>query len=122
MGRTLNFHLIAVETGQASFQGNPNENMFNPFGIVHGGWSASILDSALGAAVYSMLLAGQWFATTDLNVHMVKSVQPQRGPFRAHARVLHKGNQLATAHAELMDFQGNLYAHASASFKILSIA
>ena len=121
MGRTLNFHLIEVKSGEAVYQGLPSENAHNTFGAVHAGWFASILESALSSGVHTLLLSGQWCTTSDLNVHMVNGFNPQIGPLRAKGCALHLGSQSASARAELIDITGKLYAHASASFKIHSV-
>jgi uncharacterized protein (TIGR00369 family) len=121
MGRTLNFHLIEVKFGEVIFQGLPGENAYNTLGVVHAGWFASVLESALSGAIHSLLSSGQWCTTSDFNLHLINGVNPQTGPLRAKGSALHMGAQSASARAELIDITGKLYAHASASFKIHSV-
>ena len=65
MGATLKFQIQSVEEGRVVFSGTPDEDMYNPIGTVHGGYAATLLDSALGCAVHSMLKAGQGYTTLD---------------------------------------------------------
>lgn len=113
MAKTLDFMLIEVGPGLAIFQGTPGVQHLNPLGTVHGGWFASLLDSALGCAVHTMMPPGRGYTTADLSVKLVKAITPKVQRVRAIARVLHCGRQLATAEAQLVGPDGTLYAHAS---------
>ena len=113
MAKTLDFMLIEVGPGLAIFQGTPGVQHLNPLGTVHGGWFASLLDSALGCAVHTMMPPGRGYTTADLSVKLVKAITPKVQRVRAIAKVLHCGRQLATAEAQLVGPDGTLYAHAS---------
>ena len=113
IARTLDFLLISVEPGRAVFQGTPLAQHLNPLGTVHGGWVATLLDSALGCAVHTMLPAGRSYTTAELGVNFVKAVLPKVQRVRAEGKVLHCGRQLATAEARLYGPDGTLYAHAT---------
>ncbi len=108
---TLDFSLVAVEAGTATFQGTPQLEHYNPMGTVHGGWYATLLDSALGCAVQSVMPAGRAYTTVELSVNIVRAASHQTGPLRAIAKVLHSGRQLATADARIVGPDGKLYAH-----------
>jgi uncharacterized protein (TIGR00369 family) len=110
---TLDFVLLEVERGRALFQGTPGPQHLNPLGTVHGGWFATLLDSALGCAVHSMLPAGRGYTTAELGINLVKALTPQVQRVRAEGRVIHCGRQLATAEARLVGADGTLYAHAT---------
>ncbi len=110
---TLDFLLIEVEQGRVVFQGAPGINHMNPMGTIHGGWFASILDSALGCAIHTMLPVGRAYTTTELSVNLVRALTPAIVRVRATATVLHCGKQLATAEARLHGPDGKLYAHAT---------
>jgi uncharacterized protein (TIGR00369 family) len=99
IAKTLDFLLIEVSPGQAIFQGTPGLNHMNPLGTVHGGWFATLLDSALGCAVHTMMPPGRGYTTADLSVKLVKALTPKVQRVRAIAKVLHCGRQLATAEA-----------------------
>jgi uncharacterized protein (TIGR00369 family) len=113
MCETLGFHLVEVEPGRAVFEGVPEFRHYNPFGVVHGGLAATMLDSALGCAVASTLAKGEAFTTLELKVNLVRAVTRDTGPVRAEARILHRGRTIATGDADLKDSAGKLYAHAS---------
>jgi uncharacterized protein (TIGR00369 family) len=121
MGQTLDFLLVQVGDGTAVFQGRPGPRLLNPMGMVHGGWFATMLDSALGCAVHTTLPPGKAFTTTDLHVHMVRGIAPTVARVRSEGRVLHRGRQLVTAEARLLGPDGTLYAHGTTSCMVLDI-
>ena len=111
--QTLDYSLLEVAKGRAVFQGVPQLMHYNPLGSVHGGWYATLLDSALGCAVHTALEAGQGYTTAELGIHIVRAASHQSGPLRAIGNVVHVGRQLATAEARIVDAGGKLYAHGS---------
>ena len=113
IAETLDFTLVAVGEGTATFQGRPLERHLNPLGTVHGGWFATLLDSALGCAVHTRMPAGRAYTTAELGVNLVRALSPQVPRVRAIGQVLHAGRQLATAEARLVGPDGTLYAHAT---------
>ena len=118
MCELLGFRLVEVENGSAAFEGTPGVQHYNPFGVVHGGLAATMLDSALGCAVHSTLPAGDGFTTLELKVNLVRAIGKDTGPLRAEARILHRGRTVATAEADLKDAEGKLYAHATTTCMI----
>jgi uncharacterized protein (TIGR00369 family) len=113
IARTLSFQLMEVGEGRAVFQGTPGADHLNPMGTIHGGWYATLLDSALGCAVHTMMAAGRGYTTAELGVNLVKAIGPKVQRVRAEGRVLHCGRQLATAEARLVGPDGTLFAHAT---------
>jgi len=113
IAQTLDFVLIEVSPGQAVFQGAPGPQHMNPLGTVHGGWFATLLDSALGCAVHTLMPLGRGYTTADLSVKLVKALTPKVQRVRAIGQVVHCGRQLATAEARLVGPDGTLYGHAS---------
>lgn len=111
--RTLGFRLVEAEAGRAVFQGTPGPDHLNPMGTIHGGWYATLLDSALGCAVHTMMPAGRGYTTAELGVNLVKAIGRNVQRVRAEGKVLHCGRQLATAEAKLYGSDGTLYAHAT---------
>ena len=82
-------------------------------GTVHGGWFATLLDSALGCAVQTMLPAGQAYTTAELRVNIVRPLSDKVPRVRAEGQVIHCGGRMATAEARLTGPDGKLYAHGS---------
>ncbi len=111
IGKTMNFMPVHVEEGAVIFQGEPTLDHFNPLGSVHGGWFATLLDSALGCSVHTKLPAGRSYTTAELSVNIVRALNLKVPRVRAIGRVLHCGRQLATAEAQLVGPDGTLYAH-----------
>jgi uncharacterized protein (TIGR00369 family) len=113
IAETLDFFLVEVDKGRAVFQGTPQTKHLNPMGTVHGGWYATLLDSAVGCAVQTMLPPGQGYTTAELSVNLVRGARLDGQPLRAIGTVLHCGRQLATAEGKIVDADGKLYAHAT---------
>lgn len=121
INESLGFDLMEVGDGRAVFQGVPQLNYYNPMGTVHGGWYATLLDSALGCAVQSKLPAGRAYTTAELSINIVRSASHKTGPLRAVANVIHNGKQMATAEAKILDAQGRLYAHATTTCFVFDV-
>ena len=113
IAKTLDFLIVEVDEGRAVFQGTPGATHLNPMGTVHGGWFATLLDSALGCAVHTRMAPGRGYTTAELGVNLVKALTPKVPRVRAEGRVIHCGRQLATAEARLVGPDGTLYAHAT---------
>ena len=110
---TLDFALIAVQEGEAVFQGRPGLAHYNPLGTVHGGWFATLLDSAVGCAVHTTLPAGKSYTTAELKINIVRPLTVDVPLVRAVGQVIHRGSRMATADGRLTGPDGKLYAHAS---------
>jgi len=113
IGETLDFVPVHIEPGTAVFQGRPKPRHYNPLGSVHGGWFATLLDSAVGCAVHSMLPAGRGYTTLELKINIVRALTESVPLVRAEGKVVHVGRQVATAEGRLFGPDGKLYAHAS---------
>ena len=116
----MGFTLVSVEEGRALFRGEPGEQHLNPIGSVHGGFAATLLDSALGCAVHTTLPAGIGYTTLELSVNLVRGITPATGPVLSEGHVLHLGRRTATAEAQLKAEDGGaLLAHAKTTCLIL---
>ena len=121
IAQTLDFLLIDVGPGRAVFQGTPLQRHFNPMGSVLGGWFATLLDSALGCAVHTLMPPGRGYTTAELGVNMVKAITPKVQRVRAIGTVIHAGRQLATAEARLVGPDGTLFAHATTTCLVFDL-
>ena len=121
IAKTLDFSLIRVEPGVALFQGKPGPAHLNPMGSVHGGWFATMLDSALGCAVHTLMPVGRGYTTAELSVNYVRGLSPRVGRVRAEGKVIHCGKQLATAEARLFGPDGTLFAHATTTCLVFDL-
>lgn len=121
IAETLDFSLVSVGPGTAVFQGTPQVKHLNPMGAVHGGWYATLLDSALGCAVHTLVPAGRGYTTAELSVNIVRGATPKSGPLRAIGNVIHSGRQLATAEARIVGPDGKLYAHGTTTCLVFEL-
>lgn len=122
IAKTLDFTLVQVSEGVAIFQGTPGPAHLNPMGTIHGGWYATLLDSALGCAVHTMMPVGRGYTTAELGVNLVKAINMHKAPrVRAEGKVIHCGRQLATAEARLYGPDGTLYAHATTTCLVFEL-
>jgi uncharacterized protein (TIGR00369 family) len=113
IGESLNFVAIRIEPGSVIFQGRPHRRYYNPLGTVHGGWFATLLDTAVGCAVHSTLKAGKSYTTLELKVNMVRALTDRVPLIRAEGHLIHAGRQVATAEGRIVGPDGKLYAHAT---------
>lgn len=116
---TLDFDLVELEAGRVVFEGTPGHEVYNPIGTVHGGYAATLLDSACGCAVHSKLLPGQSYSTLELKVAYHKAITVETGKVRAEGVVLSIGRRAAFAEAKLTDANGKLYASATSTLIVM---
>lgn len=118
LGELLGLILVEVGDGFTVFEGTPKPEHYNPAGVVHGGWMASLLDSALGCAIHSRLGAGVGYGTIELKVNFVRAMTAATGLVRCRGDVVHMGRRLATSEGRIVDMNGKLYAHGSCTCMI----
>lgn len=114
----LNFELAEISPGRATFSVVPAEYHYNPIGSVHGGLTATLLDSALGCAIHTTLNASVGYTTVELHINYLRPVTIQTGRIFCHAEVLHTGRSMATAQGRVVDEAGKLYAHGTTTCMI----
>lgn len=115
MARLMNMRLVEVEEGRAVFAVEPDERHYNGLGIAHGGLAATLLDSALGCAINTVMTAGRVFTTLEMKINYVRPMRRETGEVRCEALVLHAGGRVATAEGRIVDATGKLYAHGTAT-------
>lgn len=120
IGQTLDFALVEVGPGRAVFEGIPGRHAYNPMGIVHGGYAATLLDSACGIATASRLAEGQSFTTLEIKVAYHKAMTEHTGLVRAEGVVTSMGRRVAFAEAKLTDKEGRLFASATSTLLVMA--
>jgi len=118
----LSFALTEVSEGRAVFHGMPSERHLNPLGSVHGGWAATLLDSALGCAVQTLLEKGEAYTTAEFKVNLTRPITPMTGEVVCEGKVIHKGRTLAVSEATLKDANGKLLAFGTETCSIFPAA
>jgi uncharacterized protein (TIGR00369 family) len=121
ISHTVDFALDEVEPGRAVFSLTPGEEHYNPIGSVHGGVFATLLDSAAGCAVQTLLPQGMAYTSLDLTVKFLRPITVDTGPVRAIGTVVNKGRQTALAQAQLIDTKDRLLAHATSSCMLFPV-
>ncbi len=119
IGASLDFYPIEFEPGRMVFQGRPSAKFLNPLGTIHGGWIATLLDSAVACAIHTTLPAATGYTTAELKVSYIRALTPQVGLVRAEGRVINSGRQLGFAEGRLVGPDGRLYAHATTTCVVL---
>ena len=119
IGALMDFTLAEVAPGRVVFTAEPAEFHYNPIGVVHGGLAATLLDSAMGCAVHSMLPADVRYTTLEIKVNFVRALTATTGTMRSEGTVVHMGSRTATAQGRLVDVAGKLYAHATTTCLVL---
>lgn len=119
IARTLGFTLTEIEEGRVVFEGSPGADVYNPIGTVHGGYAATLLDSACGCAVHSRLAPGQGYTTLELKVAYHRALHDGM-TVRAEGRVVSMGRRAAFAEATLVDADGRLCASATSTLLVMS--
>lgn len=121
ISRTLNFLLTEAEEGRVVFRGVPLSDFYNPMGSIHGGWPSTLLDSALGCAVHSMLPAGQGYSTVEFKIHLVRPMFENTGEVVCEGRIVHMGRSIATSEATIHSADGKLIAHGTETCAIFQL-
>ena len=118
MAETMNIRLIAVGDGTATFEAFPSPRYYNPQQRLHGGYAATLIDSATGCAVQTKLPARTGYGTIELKVNYVRKIDASTGRLLCTGTVIHAGRTMFTAEAKIVDEAGKLYAHGSGTFLV----
>src|SRR6202521_2710004 len=110
-----------VEPGVVVMHSPPGFRHYNPIGSVHGGYAATLLDSAMGLAVHSMLPPGTGYTTLEFKNSFIKGMTKDTGPVRSEGRTLNVGRRAATAEGRITDAKGRLLAHATTTCLVFEI-
>lgn len=121
MGKLMGFRFAEVSEGYAVLTVVPDERHYNGIGIAHGGLAATLLDSATGCAINTMMPAGRIFTTLEMKINYVRPIRADAGTVRCEARVIHVGSRTAYAEGRVLDEQGKLYAHGTATCMLFQL-
>lgn len=115
----MGFALIEAEHGRVVFEGMPSERVYNPIGLVHGGFAMTLIDSATGCAVQSTLPRGTLYGTIETKANLVRPILHDTGLLRCAATVVHTGSRIGTAEARVTGKGGKLFAHGTSTCLVL---
>jgi uncharacterized protein (TIGR00369 family) len=117
---TMDFTGAEAEEGRAVFVGEPGEYLYNPIGVVHGGFAMTLLDSAMGCAIHTTLGVGEGYTSLETSVNFVRPITSETGPVRCEGKVLHRGGRVATAEGRLTSQKtGKLLAHGTTTCLVM---
>ena len=111
IAQTLGYDVVEAESGRVVITVSPNESHLNPWGTVHGGLTATLLDSCMGLAVQSTLEKGFGSTTLEFKISLVRAITTETGEIKAEGKVLNAGRRIGTAEGRLTDRKGRLLAH-----------
>lgn len=117
MATTIPMKPTLIESGQVTFEVQADQHHLNPLGGVHGGFVATVLDTVTGCAIHTVLEAGAGYGTIDLNIKMCRPI-PQNRPLTAIGQLINTSKNLAISEGKIIDEDGKLYAHATATCMI----
>jgi uncharacterized protein (TIGR00369 family) len=120
IAQTLGFTATLFEKGKAVFEGEPQEFVYNPIGVVHGGYAMTMLDSAMGCAVHSTLAVGERYTTLEVKTNFVRAITVDTGRVRCEGLIVYRGATIATAEGRLTAIDsGKLLAHGTTTCLII---
>lgn len=117
MATTIPMKPTLIESGQVTFEVQADQHHLNPLGGVHGGFAATVLDTVTGCAIHTVLEAGAGYGTIDLNIKMCRPI-PKNRPLTAIGQLINTSKNLAISEGKIIDEDGKLYAHATATCMI----
>jgi uncharacterized protein (TIGR00369 family) len=111
IAQTLAYDVIEAEKGRVVVSAVPTSALLNPAGTVHGGFTATLLDSCMGLAIQSTLEKGVGSTTLEFKITLIRAITPETGLIRAEGKVLNCGRRIGTAEGTVTDSKGRLLAH-----------
>jgi uncharacterized protein (TIGR00369 family) len=121
IARTLGYDVVEVTSGRVVVAIEPDDTLLNPAGTVHGGLTATLLDSCMGLALQSTLEKGLNQTTLEFKISLVRAITPETGWIRAEGTVLSRGRRVGTAEGRVTDSKGRLLAHGTTTCLIFPI-
>ena len=121
MAQTLDYDIAEAANGRVVVTANPKEIHLNPWGTVHGGLAATMLDSCMGLAIQSTLDKSIGSTTLEFKISFVRPITPETGPIRAEGTVISRGRRVGTAEGRVIDRDGRLLVHGTTTCLIFDM-
>jgi uncharacterized protein (TIGR00369 family) len=118
IAQTLNLWLTEVDDGVAVFEGDPSPEFQQPFGLVHGGWALTLIDSVTTCAAQTLLPAGVGCTTVETKGNFSRPITKDSGRVRAEGRVVGRGRRIMSAEAKVFDTRGRILAHGTSTIMV----
>jgi uncharacterized protein (TIGR00369 family) len=117
----LGIRLVEVDPGRVVFTATAEERFYNGTGVAHGGFAATLLDTALGCAINSTMPVGKRFTTLELKINLTRPLTESAGLLRCEGKVVHVGGRTATSEGRIVDSRGKLYAHGTTTCIVVEL-
>jgi uncharacterized protein (TIGR00369 family) len=117
MADTIPMYCTAAGSGSVTFGARADGRHLNRSDNVHGGFTATVMDSVTSCALRTALEAGVGFVTIELNIKLLRPV-PRDVELRAEGKLINVSRRLGASEAWLYDHQDKLCAHATATFML----
>jgi len=121
MLQLMGIRLVEVDKGRVVFAATAEERFYNGTGVAHGGFAATLLDTALGCAINSAMPAGRRFTTLELKVNLTRPITKEAGLLRCEAKIVHVGGRTATSEGRITDAKGKLYGHGTTTCIVVDL-
>jgi uncharacterized protein (TIGR00369 family) len=118
MASLFGFVVTQVGEGEVQVACRPEEAYYNPLGIVHGGLLCTLLDTAMGLSLQTLMPSGASFSTIEIKVNFLKAVRAGDGELTGHGRVIKRGSRVSFTEAEVRDPGGSLVGTATSSLLV----
>lgn len=118
---TMQFTMTEAEHGRVVFTCTPDESVYNPIGVVHGGLVCTLLDSAAGCALHTTLPQGKGYTSVEIKVSYLKAVRADSGPLTVTGTVLKAGSRVGFTEASVVDGSGTLVATATSTLLVFDV-
>jgi len=118
--QTLGYDVVEAESGRVVLRVDPTGAHLNPWGTVHGGLTAALLDSCMGLAIQTMLDKGVGSTTLEFKISLVRGITLETGQITAEGKVLNCGQRVGTAEGRVTDAKGRLLAHGTTTCLIFA--
>ncbi len=112
---------LEAEKGRVSFSSRPLLRHYNPIGSVHGGYAATLLDSAMSLAVQSTLDKGWGYTTLEFKISFIRAITADNGPIRSEGWIINAGRRIATAEGHIKDEKGRVLSHATTTCLVFEL-
>ena len=117
--QTLGYDVVEAESGRVVIALEPTGAHLNPWGTVHGGLTAALLDSSMGLAIQTILEQGIGSTTLEFKISLIRAITLETGQIRAEGKVLNCGRRVGAAEGRVTDTKGRLLAHGTTTCLIL---
>ena len=121
MAQTVGYEVAEAEGGRVVITVQPTDALLNPWGTIHGGLTATILDSCMGLAIISLLEKGFGSTTLEFKISLIRPITPETGLIAAEGKALYCGRRVGTAEGRVTDKNGRLLAHGTTTCLVFPI-